>query len=100
MVRKNARKTSTKRKEKTLKVTQITYSRTKQVSRYEPERIEMTVTLGPKDTVESAVQHCRQVVAEQFKKREEDKVQCTCGYGVSNCKMHPHRYGNDYPLPW
>lgn len=58
-----------------MKVTQVTFTRTKQVNRYEPERIELTIELnGRGDTVAKAVAHARATIAREF----GEKPKATC----------------------
>lgn len=49
-----------------MKVTKLTYRRTKQVARFEPEVIELEIQLGPKDTVAKAMEQARATVAREF----------------------------------
>jgi len=49
-----------------MKVSKVSYRRTKQVARYEPEVIELEIQLTGRDTVSKAVRLARATVAREF----------------------------------
>lgn len=62
-----------------MKVKTISYKRTKQVARFEPEVIEVVIDLDPGDTAEWAIAKARAIVAKEFGEAPDP---CSCDPGT------------------
>lgn len=72
-----------------MRIRTVSYKRTKQVAKFEPEVIELVIDLSPGENVHDAVKAARQMVEHEFGERKATpcicdidiiaKGQCACG---------------------
>jgi uncharacterized alkaline shock family protein YloU len=58
-----------------MRIKTVSYKRTKQVAKYEPEVIEITIDLEYGETVKEVIAKARKLVAEEF---GEESDPCSC----------------------
>lgn len=62
-----------------MKITTISYKRTKQVKSYEPEVIELVIDLSPGETPKEVIAKARKIVAREF---GEEVEPCSCDHNT------------------
>jgi len=63
-----------------MKIRTVSYRRTKQVAKFEPEVIELTIDLSPGENAHDAITAARQMVDFEF--GESDCIPCICDIEV------------------